>query len=126
MFTNFWWSLPEALTSLIKPQGKTSIKIKAYKTDGAWYFNAPHLLTWKESLLFPKQLDALADGSNSIWLTISTEPIEGAMKIWLEGHDPLDMSASIYIDPNGEEIWLCKWNQWYFGEKKENLWISKG
>ena len=125
MFTNLWWSLPQSLQSLIKPKGKEDITFKAYKEGDQWYFNAPLLLTWKESLMMPEQLDELADGNDSLWITATTYPMEGAMKIWLEGHDPMDMTASIYIDPNGKTIWLCGWLLWFFGYKPENLWISK-
>ena len=75
--------------------------------------------------MMPEQLDELADGNDSLWITATTYPMEGAMKIWLEGHDPMDMTASIYIDPNGKTIWLCGWLLWFFGYKPENLWISK-
>ena len=124
--TNLWWSLPPQLTKLIQPKGKTSITFKAYKEGEQWYFNAPLLLTWKESLMMPKQLDEMAEGAQSLWLKASIYKEEGAtLKIWYEGDDTWDQTASIYIDPAGQTIWLCGWLPWYFGYKPENLWISK-
>ena len=125
--TATWWALPKWITDAIQPKGKTSISFKAYKKGENWYFDAPLLLTWNEGLACTDQLDELADGSDSIWITASTEPIEdAAMKIWYEGDDAWDQTASIYIDPKGKTIWLCGWLLWYFGYKPEYLWIAKG
>lgn len=124
-FTNLWWSLPPQLTKLIQPKGKTSIAIKAYKEGEQWYFNAPLLLTWKESLMMPDQLDEMAEGATSVWIEATTYKVEGAMKIWYEGDDTWDQTASIYVDPNGKTVWLCGWLLWFFGYKPEALWIKK-
>ena len=70
------------------------------------------------------QLDEMAEGAQSLWLKASIYKEEGAMKIWYEGDDTWDQTASIYIDPAGQTIWLCGWLPWYFGYKPENLWIS--
>ena len=70
------------------------------------------------------QLDAMAQGEDHVSLTVTTYPVDGAMKLWFEGHDPLDMSASIYVDPDGKTVWLCGWLPWYFGTKPEALWVD--
>ena len=125
--TNLWWSLPNWLTNLIQPTNKTSITLVAYKQDGGWYFNAPSLLTWKESLVFTNVLDQIADGDDHVSLTVSTYPMDGAMHLWYEGDDALDQTASIYVWGT-QTVWLCGWLPWYFGTKPSDLWVtaSKG
>ncbi len=72
-----------------------------------------------------KQLDELADGADKLSLTVTTYPVDGALKLWLEGDDALDQTASIYVDPDGNTVWLCGWLLWYFNHKPTNLFITK-
>ena len=69
----------------------------------------------------PPTRDELAQGQSKISLTITTYDMPETMKLWLEGCDPVDITASIYIDPQGQEVWMCKWLTWYFGSAPENL-----
>ena len=121
--TNLWWSLPKWMTNLVKPNNPTSLTIHAYKWNGDWYFNAPHLLTWMESLVFTDVLDELAVGGNKCTLTISTTHVDGAISIWYEGDDAWDQTASIYVWGT-KTIWLCGWLPWFFGYKPSTLWIT--
>ena len=120
--TNFFWSIPNWVKDFFKPKGKTKLTITAYKDGSDWYFNLPPI-TWKESLVFSEALNELAKGANEVKLTISSKPIEGAEKIWWFQSDPCWMEANIYYWKD-HEIWLCPWNQWYFGEVHENLWFT--
>ena len=119
-----WWSLPKWITGLIQPKGKTSIKFTAFVHEGLWYFHLPQYLTWWEGLAPVAQLEEFAKGADHVSLTVTTYPVEGAMKFWFEGHDPLDLSASIYVDPLGRTCWLCGWLPWYFGHKPEALYVK--
>ena len=120
--TNFYWFTPQWVKDWFKPKNKTKLVITAYKEGASWYFNKPPI-TWKESLMFPGALDELAKGANKIKLTISSEPMEGAQKMWWFQSDPCWMEANIYYWQD-HEIWLCPWAQWWFGEVAENLWFK--
>ena len=120
--TNFFWSVPQWVKDLCQPKGKTELNITAYKEGKFWYFDLPPI-TWKESLMFADALNELAQGKDKVKLTISSVPIEGAEKLWWFQSDPMWMDANEYYWKD-HLIWLCPWNQWYFGEVHENLWFK--
>ena len=120
--TNFFWSVPQWVKDLCQPKGKTELNITAYKEGKSWYFDLPPI-TWKESLLFEDALNELAQGKDKVKLTISSVPIEGAEKLKWFQTDPMWMDSNEYYW-NDYLVWLCPWNQWYFGEVHENLWFK--
>ena len=120
--TNFFWSVPQWVKDLCQPKGKTELNITAYKEGKSWYFDLPPI-TIKESLLFEDALDELAQGKDKLELTISSVPIEGADKLTWSHSDPSWPEANEYLWKD-QLIWLCPWNQWYFGEVHKTLWFS--
>ena len=119
-----WWSLPKWLTNLIQPKNKTSFTFTAFKHDGQWFFHAPLLLTWWEGLAPVAQLEELANGKDKVKLTVCTYPVKGALKLTYQEDDPLDLSASIYFDPQLRTVWLCGWLPWYFQGKPAHLYVT--
>ena len=119
-----WWMLPQWLTSAIQPKNKTSFTLTAFKHEEQWFFHAPLLLTWWEGLAPVNQLNELAKGKDKVKLTVTTHPVDGAMKLTYQEDDALDQSASVYFDPDLQTVWLCGWLPWYFGGKPEYLYVT--
>jgi hypothetical protein len=124
MIENFFWTVSDHVRDLFQPVGKTELKITAYKENNSWFFNLPPI-TWKESLLFPEALNEIAEGKDKVDLTISSVWLNNAHEARLVGPDPMSVGSHFY-KWKGHEIWLCPWNQWYFGEVHEKLWFRKG
>ena len=70
-----------------------------------------------------RQLDVLAQGKSKTSIAIRSRHIPGAKKLWFKGRDPADTTSSIYIDPEGHEVWMCEWLTWQLG-LAPILWLS--
>ena len=120
---SLWRTIAAFWKSVVHPKEKSFFSITAYNKDGNWKYDKISTLTPAEQLKVGRQLDALAEGKSKVSITICSRHIPGAKKLWFMGRDPEDTTSSIYIDPEGHEVWMCEWLTWQLG-LAPILWLS--
>ena len=125
--SNLWWKLPGWVQKTLKPEGKTEISFTTHKgKNGTWFFHAPLLLTFWESLCFPEVLDKLSQGENKLKVHVSTNPTPDSDVYEFLSLDDEEPGGSFWKTPDNELIWLCGWLPWFFGEVPNKLYVRCG
>ena len=70
-------------------------------------------------------IDAAHGNLGRLTLDVSREPRPDAdLLLTFHMDDPDDDTASIYLMPDGQEVWLCGWLLWYFRGKPSQLAVT--
>ena len=121
--TSHWRTISSWWRTSVHPKEQSFFSITAYNKEGNWKYDKISTLTPAEQLKVALQLDALAQGKSKVSITLCSRPCAGAKKMWFKERDPADKTSSIYIDPDGHEVWICEWLTWQLGPAPI-LWIS--
>ena len=76
-------------------------------------------------------LDLIADGTDSVELTISREPFNGAEKLTLTEKCPPNVGGGFYLleeyagQKINQKMWLCKVTEFVFGDIPQEIFIRK-
>ena len=108
-------------------KGNETVVLDCYRKGESWAFD---LEPWTvdEGLFIEDIVNQLiSPEQETITVTASIKPFEGAMQLtWVEP-DPSGVSANVY-EWQGTQVWLCKFNQFAFGREEddppETIWFS--